>query len=70
MDFKNEYSIISAEMILESPNAPSLSVDVKANILELQFFENLFLPYVDAKMVITDDFGLRDLFGQQGLEQS
>ena len=69
MDFKNEYSIISAEMILESPNAPSLSVDVKANILELQFFENLFLPYVDAKMVITDDFGLRDLFGQQGLER-
>lgn len=69
MRINSPFSIISATLIVSSISEENLSVEVKNNIIELRFYQNLFKSYVDAKLVLLDDFGLRNSLSIQGTER-
>ena len=66
---QSQFSILEALIITSSVNNEDRVVDVKSNIIELDFFENLYNPYVDALVVLIDDFGLKNALNIQGTER-
>lgn len=66
---QSQFGIIEASIILSSVRNEDRIVDVRANIIEINFYENLYKPYVDASIVINDDFGLRSALSIQGTER-
>lgn len=66
---KSRYSIINADVILTSSTGETQLIDIRNNVLEVVFYEHLNKPYVDANVVILDDFGLRSSLGTQGTER-
>lgn len=69
MRINSPFSIMSANLVVSSISEDNMSVDIKNNIIELRFYQNLFKPYVDAKLVLLDDFGLRNSLSIQGTER-
>ena len=69
MKINSPFVVIRADVILSSISSEDLSVDVKNNIMEVKFYENLYKPYIDAKIVILDDFGFRTSLSAQGTER-
>ena len=66
---KSVYSIQEVVIILPTQEDDDTLVDVRANVLEINFFENLAKPYVDARIAILDDFGLKNTLNLQGTER-
>ena len=66
---KSSYSIIEAVVILPTQEDNDTLLDVRANILEVNFFENIAKPYVDARIALLDDFGFKNNLGIQGTER-
>jgi|SRR5210317_382020 len=69
MEPKTEYTILQADVILSSVKEDKTIIDISNSILELSFYENLFKPYVDCRMVLIDDFGFRSSLSVQGTER-
>lgn len=69
MKINSPFTIVRADIILSSVSSEDLSVDVKNNIMEIKFYENLYKPYIDAKLVLLDDFGFRTSLSAQGTER-
>ena len=65
----SQFRILEASLILSSPSAEDTVIEISENILELQFFENILKPYVDGRMAVLDDFGLRTSIGSTGTER-
>ena len=68
MDNNSQYTILQADVLL-SGAAESKPLDIRTNIIELKFFENLAKPYVDARMLLMDDFGFKTSLQIQGVER-
>ena len=66
---QSQFGILDASIILSSVKNEDKVVDVRGNILEVNFYENLYNPYVDATVAIIDDFGLKDALSTQGTER-
>ena len=66
---QSQFSILEASIISTSTYDDESVVDVKSNVLELQFFEHIGKPFIDAKIVLIDDMGLKDAIGIQGTEK-
>jgi len=66
---QSQFGILEASIILSSAKNEDKVVDVRGNIVEVNFFENLYKPYVDASIAIIDDFGLKDALSLQGTER-
>lgn len=66
---QSQFGILEASIILSSVKNEDKVVDVRGNIIELNFYENLYKPYVDASIVLIDDFGLKDALAIQGTER-
>lgn len=66
---KSSFSILNADIILTSPGGSQRLVDIRNNIVELRFFESLHKAYVDASLVMLDDFGFRNELSIQGTER-
>lgn len=66
---QSQFSILEASIILSSVKNEDKVVDVRGNIIELVFYENLYKPFVDASIVLIDDFGLRNALSIQGTER-
>jgi len=66
---QSQFGILEASIILSSVKNEDKVVDVRGNILEVNFYENLYNPYVDATVAIIDDFGLKDALSTQGTER-
>lgn len=64
----SDYSIINADILLSSDNNTEV-IDIRQNIMELAFYESLHRPYIDAHIVMVDDFGFRDQLSIQGTER-
>ena len=64
---KSRFTIINADVILSS-GSDNKVIDVRQNIVELSFFESLHKEYVDARMVMLDDFGFRTELSTTGTE--
>lgn len=69
MKINSPFTIVRADVILSSISSEDLSVDIKNNIMEVKFYENLYKPYIDAKIVFLDDFGFRTSLSAQGTER-
>lgn len=69
MEPKTEFTILQADVILSSVTEDKKTIDISNNIIELTFYENLFKPYVDCRMVMIDDFGFRNSLSVQGTER-
>lgn len=69
MNIRSPYSILQANLVSSSTTGEAFSVDIKNSILELQFFENLYKSYIDAKLVFLDDAGLKNYLSMQGVER-
>lgn len=69
MKIRSPYSILQANLVSSSTTGEAFSVDIKNSILELQFFENLYKSYIDAKLVFLDDAGLKNYLSMQGTER-
>ena len=54
MNIRSPYSILQANLVSSSTSGEGFSIDIKNSILELQFFENLYKSYIDAKLVFLD----------------
>ena len=65
---KSRFTIINADVILSS-GSDNKVIDVRQNIVELSFFESLHKEYVDARMVMLDDFGFRTELSTTGTER-
>ncbi len=66
---KTQFSIIEAVIISSRTKGADIGVDVTANVLELNFFEELYNPFVGARIVLLDDFGLKTALNVQGTER-
>ena len=66
---QSQFGILEASIITSSTNNEDRVVDVRGNVLEVVFYENLYKPYIDATIAIIDDFGLRDALSIQGTER-
>lgn len=66
---QSQFGLLEASLILSSVKNEDKVVDVRGNIIELNFYENLYKPYVDAQIVLIDDFGLKDTLSIQGTER-
>lgn len=68
---KNKSSFAIQEVLVILPNADENqnTIDIRANVLEFDFYENLNKPYIDARIAILDDFGLKNTLGLQGTER-
>ena len=65
---KSRFTIINADVILSS-GAENTVIDVRSNIVELSFFESLHKEFVDARIVMLDDFGFRSELSTTGTER-
>ena len=63
------FTILSANIILSSPNGRERIVDISKQIIEVTFYESLYTSYVDGRIVMLDDFGLRTELSVQGTER-
>lgn len=66
---QSQFGILEASIILSSVSNEDKVLDVRANIIELNFYENLYKPYIDASIVLIDDFGLKNALSIQGTER-
>ena len=66
---KSQFGIIEASVILSSVSDEDKVVDVRSNIVELNFYENLYKTYIDASIVLIDDFGMKNALKVQGTER-
>lgn len=66
---KSSYSIKEALILLPSINEDETSIDIRANVLEINFFENIDKPYIDARIGVLDDFGMKNTLSLQGTER-
>jgi len=64
-----EFSILQADVILSSVDAEKKVVDIRNKVVQLDFFENLYKPYIDARIVMMDDFGFKNSLSIQGTER-
>lgn len=69
MKVNTSFTVIRAEIILTSSETPVQRIDIRNNIVEVKFYENLFKPYVDARIKMLDDFGFRSMLSLQGTER-
>lgn len=69
MKIRSPYSILQANLVSSSTSGEAFSVELRNSILELQFFENLYKSYIDAKMVFLDDAGIKNYLSMQGTER-
>lgn len=69
MKIRSPYSILQANLVSSSTSGEAFSVDLRNSILELQFFENLYKSYIDARMVFLDDAGVKNYLSMQGTER-
>ena len=69
MKIRSPYSILQANLVSSSTSGEAFSVDLRNSILELQFFENLYKSYIDARMVFLDDAGIKNYLSMQGTER-
>lgn len=64
-----EFSILQADVILSSVTDEKKVVDIRNKVVQLDFFEHLYKSYVDARIVLMDDFGLKNSLSIQGTER-
>lgn len=69
MSTQAQFSIIEASVILSRVEGAEIEVDIRSNVIEFQTFEHLQKPYIDARIVFLDDFGLKDTLSVQGTER-
>jgi len=68
-DNQSQYSILEAAVISSTSSGEDSSIDIKSNVIELQFFEHIDEPFIDASIVFIDDMGLKEALGVQGTER-
>jgi hypothetical protein len=66
---QSSYTIINADIILSGTDGRVRLVDIKNSIVEIVFFESINKSYVDARIVMLDDFGFRNDLSIQGTER-
>jgi hypothetical protein len=66
---QSRFNIINADIIFSSDKEQSNLIDIRSSIIELVFYESLHKAYVDARIVIIDDFGLRTQLSTTGTER-
>lgn len=69
MASKTQFNIIDASVIFSRVDGSEVEVDIRNNVIEFQTFEHLQKPYVDARIVFLDDFGMKDTLSVQGTER-
>lgn len=69
MKSNTSFTIIRAEILLTSSESALQRIDIRNNVVEVKFYENLFKPYVDARIKMLDDFGFRGMLSLQGTER-
>src|SRR5210317_566594 len=69
MSTQSQFSILEAKIILSRVEGSEIEVDIRNNLLEFQTFEHIQKPYIDARIVFIDDFGLKDTLSIQGTER-
>jgi len=67
----SRFTIVNADIILSSDTAEaeSTTIDVRDNIQELSFYESINKEYIDARIVLLDDFGFRNELNTTGTER-
>ena len=66
---QSSYTIINADILLSGTDGRVRIVDIKNSIIEIVFYESLNKAYVDARIVMLDDFGFRNELSIQGTER-
>jgi hypothetical protein len=69
MASKTQFNIIDASVIFSRVDGSEVEVDIRNNVIEFQTFEHLQKPYIDARIVFLDDFGMKDTLSVQGTER-
>lgn len=66
---QSRYTIVNADLILSGDKELSNVIDIRNNIVELSFYESLHKSYIDCRIVMVDDFGLRNDLSTSGTER-
>lgn len=66
---RSPFSILEAAIILPNVGEDEKTVDIRSNVLELELYEHLNKPYIDARIAILDDFGMKNTLTLQGTER-
>tara|TARA_R110000868_G_scaffold30953_4_gene113903 strand:+ start:14263 stop:15621 length:1359 start_codon:yes stop_codon:yes gene_type:complete len=65
----SDFSIIEAVLVASKSTGNDVEIDLRASLIEFTSYEHLQKPWVDARVVIVDDFGLKDSLSIQGTER-
>ena len=65
----SQFSILDASIITTSTSDEDRVIDIKSNVMEIQFFEHIGKPYVDGRIVFLDDMGLKSGLSLRGTER-
>lgn len=66
---RTPYSLLEVTLLLPNADENNNLLDFRYNVLEINFFENLHKPYIDARIAVLDDFGMKDTVSMQGTER-
>lgn len=66
---QSRFNIINADLILSTDKEQANVIDIRNNIVEIVFYESLNKPFIDARIVVLDDFGLRNDLSTSGTER-
>lgn len=69
MSTQSPFTIIEASVIISRVDGSEVEVDIRNNVIEFQTYEHLQKPYIDARIVFIDDFGMKDTLSVQGTER-
>lgn len=66
---KSSYTVRNVSILLPNIEEEQKSIDIKANVVEIELFENINKPYIDGRIAVLDDFGMMNLLAIQGTER-
>jgi hypothetical protein len=66
---QSRFTIINADLVLSTDKEQSNVIDIRNNIVEIVFYESINKPFIDARIVVLDDFGLRNDLSTSGTER-
>lgn len=69
MSNQSQFTILEAVIIMSKGEGNPVEVDISASILEFQTWEHIQKPYVDARLIFLDDFGMKDTLSVKGTER-
>lgn len=65
----SDFSVIEATLIATQQAKQDVEIDLRSNLVDMTIYEHIHKPWIDARVVVIDDMGLKDKLNVQGVER-